>query len=112
MVDDDDAAFGLDHMVFQAQLAAATGFALPVGLAAGDLPATSKQQPRGSHAFGRAAALGSLSLARVTPYGSTELEEGQAAADSAEKLLADTQEYPVMPPPPGGAAVKTEDASA
>ena len=51
-------------------------------------------------------------MARATPYGTAELEEGHAAAHSAEQLLAATQAHLSQLELPGGVTVKDEDASA
>ncbi len=83
----------------------ASGLALPVG----SEPAVSPFN-KGIRAFGRIAAPSRGK--RDAPYGSSELEDGLAAAQQAEQLLASTSAHLGQPETPGGATVKLEGASA
>ena len=83
----------------------ASGLALPVG----SEPAGSLFN-KGIKAFGKIAP--SSRGKRGAPYGSSELEDGLAAAQQAEQLLASSSEHLGPPEMSGGATVKREIASA
>ena len=65
---------------------------------------------KGIKAFGKIAAPSRGK--RPVPYGSSELEDGFAAAHQAEQLLASTSAHLSQPEMPGGARVKLEVTSA